>query len=64
MEIKFATDSNKIRLVITEVLFRTTSGDLARSKKQRHWTPRDAVLFPPFLTEATILNGGRTWERS
>ena len=28
-----------------------------RSKKQRDWTPRNAVLLPPFLMEAAILHG-------
>ena len=64
MEINFATDGNKIRLAITEVLFCMASGDLTRSKNQQHWTPRNAVLLPPFLTEAAILNGGRTREIS
>ena len=29
----------------------------AHLKKQRYWTPRNAVLLPPFLTEAAILHG-------
>ena len=33
------------------------AGDLTRSNKQRDWTPRNAVLLPPFLTEAAILHG-------
>ena len=57
IEIVFATDSDKICLPIVEVFLCTTSGDLVRSKKQRDWNPRNAVLLPPFLTEAAILHG-------
>ena len=53
----FAADGNKICLLIAEVLLRSAPGDLARSKKQRHWTPRNAVLLLPFLAEAAILHG-------
>ena len=54
--IAFSMDSNKIRLLIAEILLRASAGDLARSKKQRYWTPRNAVLLLPFLTEAKILD--------
>ena len=57
-EITFATDGDKIRLPITEILLRDAAGDLKRSKKQQDCTPRNAVLLPPLLTEAVILNGG------
>ena len=57
IEIAFAADGDKIRLPIAEVLLRAAGGDLARSKKQRDWIPRNAVLLPPFLTEAAILHG-------
>ena len=57
MDITFATDSNKIRTPITEVILRAAAGNLARSKNQQEWTPRNAVLLLPFLTEATVLNG-------
>ena len=57
IDIDFAADGNKIRLPIAEVLLRTAAGNLARSKKQRYWTPHNAVLLPPFLTEAAILHG-------
>ena len=53
----FAADGNKICLLIVEVLLWSAAGDLATSKKQRNWTPRNAVLLPPFFTEATILHG-------
>ena len=33
IEIAFATDGEKIRLPITEVLLRAVAGDLAQSKK-------------------------------
>ena len=49
IEIAFAADGNKIHLLIAEVLLRAAAGNLARSKKQRYWTQRNAVLFPPFL---------------
>ena len=40
-----------------EVLLRAAAGDLARSKKQRYCTSCNAVLLPPFLTKAAILQG-------
>ena len=58
MEIDYARDGDKIRLPIMEVLLCADACDLARSKKQRDWTPRNSVLLLPFLTEATILNRG------
>ena len=57
IEIDFSVDGNKIRLPIAEFLLHTAAGDLARSKKHRHWTPRNAVLLPPYLKEAAILHG-------
>ena len=57
MDIAFATEGEKIRIPITKVLLRAASNDLARSKKQQDWTPLNAVLIPPFLTEAVIRNG-------
>ena len=57
IKIDFAADGNKIRLLIAEVLFRAATGNIVCSKKQRYWTPRNAVLFPPFLMEAVILHG-------
>ena len=57
IEIAFATDGEKIHLPITEVLLCAAAGDLVRSKKQHSWTSRNAVLTPPFLTEAPILHG-------
>ena len=32
-------------------------GDLARLKNLQDWTPHNAVILPPFLTEAVILHG-------
>ena len=55
--IAFAVDGNNICLPIVEVLLYISAGNLACSKKQRYWTPRNAVLLPPFLTEAAILHG-------
>ena len=57
IEIAFAADSDNICLPIAEVLLRAAAGNLAQSKKQRDWTPRNAVLLSPFLTEAAILHG-------
>ena len=57
LEISFAPDREKIRLLITEVIFRAAAGDLTRSKKQRDWLSRKAVLLPTFLTEAAIFHG-------
>ena len=56
MDISFETEGDKICLPITEFLLRSAAGDLVRSKNQRDWTPRNAVLIPPFFTEAAILN--------
>ena len=50
-------DGDKIRLPIAEFLLRNAAGDLDRWKKQRDWTPQNAILLPPFLTEAAILHG-------
>ena len=57
IKIAFATNNEKIRLPIAEVFLCVAAGNLARSKKQRDWTSRKAVLLPPFLTEAAILHG-------
>ena len=56
IEITFAADSDYILLLITEVLLCAAAGELARLKKQRYWTPCNAVLLCPFLTETTILH--------
>ena len=57
MDISFATDDDKIRIAITEVLLRVAAtADLARLKKQQDWMPRNAVLLPPLLMEAATLN--------
>ena len=56
VNIAFAVDGTKIHLSITEVILRTASGNLARSKNQRDWTLRNAVLLPTFLTRAAILD--------
>ena len=57
IEIAFSADGSNIRLPIAEVLLRAATGDLARLKKQRDWTPRNAVLLQPFLRKAAILQG-------
>ena len=57
IKIAFAADGENIRHPIAEVLLCAAAGDLAQSKKQRDWTSRNAVLLPPFLTEAAILYG-------
>ena len=49
MDITFAADGDKIFLPIAEVLLRAAAGDLARYK--------NAILLPPFLTEAAFLHG-------
>ena len=56
MDITFASDGNKIRLLIAEVLLRAANGNLARLKNQQDWTPRNPVLLPPFLNESAILH--------
>ena len=57
IEIAFTADGDKICLPIAEVLLCAAAGDLALSKKHREWTPRNAVLLPPSLTEATTVYG-------
>ena len=57
IDIFFATDDDKIRVPIVEVLLCAATGDLARSKKQQDWTPRNAVLLLPFVMEDAILHG-------
>ena len=57
IKIAFATDGNKIRLPIAEFLLCAAAINLACSKKQRYCTPRNAILLPPFITEAAILHG-------
>ena len=57
LEIAFATEGEKIRLPITDVLLCAAAGDLARSKNQRDCPSLNAVLLPPFLTEFSILHG-------
>ena len=55
VNITFAMDDEKICLPIVEVLLRASDGNLARSKKQDYWTPRNAFLLSSFLMEAEIL---------
>ena len=55
-------DGDKILLPIAEVLLRAVAGNLMRSKKQKDWTPCNAILLPPFLTEAEILDGETSGE--
>ena len=62
INIAFAMDGDKIRLLIAEVLHRAAAGNLVRSNKQQDWTPRNAVLLPLFLTEAAILDRETTAE--
>ena len=57
MDIAFATDSNKIRPPIIEVLLRAAAGDLACLKNRRDWTPRNSVLFLLFLMVSAMING-------
>ena len=57
IEIAFATNGDKICLPIAEFLLCAAAGDLTRSKKQCDWTSCNAVLLPPFLSEAAILHG-------
>ena len=57
LDIAFAPEGDKIRLLITEPLVRAAAGDLTGSKKQRDWQSLNAVLLPPFLMEVAILHG-------
>ena len=56
IEVDFSTDGDKIYLPIVEVLLCAAAGNLARSKKQRDWTPHNAVLLPPFIMKSAILH--------
>ena len=57
IEHAFAGDGNKICLLTTEVLLLAATGKLAKSKKLREWTSRNAVLLLTFLTEIALTNG-------
>ena len=57
LEIAFAPEGEKIRLLITEALLCAASGNLKGSKKQWDWQSLNAVLLPPFLMEVAILHG-------
>ena len=52
-----ASAINNICLSVKEVLLCAAVGNLARSKKLRGWVSLNAILLPPFLTEAVILYG-------
>ena len=51
-------DNGKIRLPITEVLLCAAAGSLVRLKKHQDWTPCNAVLILPLITETEILDEG------
>ena len=51
-------DNGKIRLPITEVLLCAAAGNLVRLKKHQDWTPCNAVLILPLITETEILDEG------
>ena len=57
IERAFAGDGNNTRLPTTEVFLCTASGELAKSKKIRYWTDRNAVLLPTLLTDIVLPNG-------
>ena len=54
--IAFANTGDNIWIPITKLLLRSAVGDLVRSKKQREWVALNAILIPPFLTKAAILD--------
>ena len=62
IERAFARDGNNIRLPTTEVFLCTASVELAKSKKIRYWTDRNAVLLPTFLTDIVLTVGETTAE--
>ena len=57
IERAFSGDGDKIRLPTTEVLLCTAANELAKPKKLRDWTSRNAVLLLPFLTEIVFTVG-------
>ena len=54
--IAFAMDGDRIRLPIYEVLLCAATGNLARSKNQRDWTPLNTIFLLPILMEAEIFD--------
>ena len=50
----FSGNGDMIRPPTKEVLLFATAGNLAKSKKLRDWTSRNAVLIPTFLTEIAL----------
>ena len=56
IERTFAGNGDKISLPTTEVLLHAAAGKLAKPKKPRDWTARNAVLLLPLLTEIALKN--------
>ena len=50
----FSGDGEKILFLTTLVLFGAAAGNLAKSKKLRDGTSRNAIIFPPFLTKTVV----------
>ena len=59
IERALARNGKKVHYLTTKVLLLAATGKLAKSKKLREWMARNAVLFPPFLTD-TALNDRET----
>ena len=64
VEIAFAIAGDNIWIPVTEVLLRVAAVDLSRLKKNRDWVALNAVLLPPLLTEATILDSKTSQQTS
>ena len=56
LQLDFANTYDKIWIPVTKVLLHAAIGDLDILKEQREWLPLNAVLLPPFLTEAAVLD--------
>ena len=57
VERAFSVYGENIRLPMIEVLLHATVGDLAKFKNIRYWTSINAIVLPPFLTEAVVTDG-------
>ena len=50
----FASDGNNIRIPKMEVLFRSATSNLEKSKKLHDWTSRNAILLLTFLIDTVV----------
>ena len=53
----FTSAEKKIRLLFMEAFIHAAVGDLVQLKKLRDWASLNAILLPPLLTKAVVLDG-------